>query len=324
MAPVSRRTPVTAAPRMLLAVLALLAPAACAARLDVDGARAQARVVRQVEAGPRVPGSAAHARVLEWLTAELARLGGRIERQSFTDTTLGRPLALTNVIASFGPRGTRAGEAAAPERPRIVLCAHWDSRPWADQDPDPAWRQRPVPGANDGASGVAVLLEVAERMNRTPPPVDVDLVFLDGEDQGRASEGQEFCLGARHYAASLEAGGPKPAAAFLFDMVGDRELEIHPETQSAGRAASLVALVLDGARATGARGFRPDPRYTITDDHIPLLDAGVPAVDIIDFDYPAWHTHRDLPDQTSAASLAEVARVAVWIVYRSPLARAVR
>jgi hypothetical protein len=94
--------------------------------------------------------------------------------------------------------------------------------------------------------------------------------------------------------------------------------------QSSERAANLVALVLDGARATGARQFRSDPRYSITDDHIPLLEAGVPAVDIIDFDYPAWHTHRDLPDQTSPASLAAVARVAAWIVYRSPLARAAR
>jgi len=298
--------------RLLVLAAALAAPAACASRLEVDGARAQARVVLQVAAGPRVPGQPAHERILGWLTAELARLGGRVERQAFSDSSLGRPLALTNVIARFGPRTGR----------RIVLCAHWDSRPWSDQDPDPAFRDTPVPGANDGASGVAVLLEVAERMHRRAPPVGVDLVFFDGEDQGRASAGQEFCLGARHYAAGFGAGGERPMAAFLFDMVGDRDLEIHPEVQSSERAANLVALVLDAARATGATQFRPDPRYAITDDHIPLLEAGVPAVDIIDFDYPAWHTHRDLPEQTSPASLAAVARVAAWIVYRSPLARA--
>lgn len=306
----------------------LILPAGCSARPEVDGARAQARVVSQVAAGARVPGSAAHARILEWMVAELTRLGGRIERQAFTDSSLGRPLALTNVIARFEPAGVRGGlREAAPGRaavPGIVLCAHWDSRPWADQDPDPAFRALPVPGANDGASGVAVLLEVAELMSRRPPPLPVDLVFFDGEDQGSASEPQGFCLGARHYARQLGATGEKPLAAFLFDMVGDRDLEIHPEVQSAERAANLVALVLEGARATGARQFKPDPRYSITDDHIPLLDAGVPAVDIIDFDYPAWHTHRDLPDQTSPASLAAVARVAAWIVYRSPLARATR
>jgi glutaminyl-peptide cyclotransferase len=303
-------------PLKVLALAAVLAaPAACAGRMEVDGERAQARVAHQVAAGARVPGSAAHARILDWLVAELVRLGGRVERQAFADSSLGRPLALTNVVARFGPR------AASP---RIVLCAHWDSRPWADQDPDTAFRSLPVPGANDGASGVAVLLEVAELMSRRPPPLGVDLVFFDGEDQGRASEGQEFCLGARHYAGRLLETGEKPVAAFLFDMVGDRDLEIHPEVQSAERAANLVALVLDGARATGARQFKSDPRYSVTDDHVPLLEAGVPAVDIIDFDYPAWHTHRDLPDQTSPASLAAVARVAAWIVYRSPLARAAR
>ena len=314
--------------RNLALALALAAPAACTARLEVDGERAQARVAFQVAAGARVPGSAAHARILEWLVGELTRLGGRVERQAFTDSSLGRSLALTNVIARFGPaaapggaRGAGPGRAGAPG---IVLCAHWDSRAWADQDPDPAFRALPVPGANDGASGVAVLLEVAELMSRRSPPLPVDLVFFDGEDQGRASESQGFCLGARHYARQLGPAGERPLAAFLFDMVGDRDLEIHPEVQSFERAANLVALVLEGARATGARQFKPDPRYSITDDHIPLLDAGVPAVDIIDFDYPAWHTHRDLPDQTSPASLAAVARVAAWIVYRSPLTRAAR
>jgi len=300
--------------RNLALAAALVVPVGCSARPEVNGVRAQARVAFQVATGARVPGSAAHARILNWLDVELTRLGGRVERQTFTDSSLGRPLVLTNVIAHFGP-------AAAPG---IVLCAHWDSRPWADQDPDPTFRVLPVPGANDGASGVAVLLEVAELMRRKSPPLPVDLVFFDGEDQGGANEPQGFCLGSRHYARQLGTMGEKPLAAFLFDMVGDRDLEIHPEVQSAERAANLVALVLEGARATGARQFKPDPRYSITDDHIPLLDAGVPAVDIIDFDYPAWHTHRDLPDQTSPASLAAVARVAAWIVYRSPLTRAAR
>jgi hypothetical protein len=315
--------------RNLVLAAALVVPAGCSARPEVDGVRAQARVVFQVAAGARVPGSAAHARILEWLDVELTRLGGRVERQAFTDSSLGRPLALTNVIAHFGPVAAPGGaREAGPGRdgaPGIVLCAHWDSRPWADQDPDPAFRALPVPGANDGASGVAVLLEVAELMRRRSPPLPVDLVFFDGEDQGGANEPQGFCLGARHYARQLGTRGEeKPLAAFLFDMVGDRDLEIHPEVQSAERAANLVALVLEGARATGARQFKSDPRYSITDDHIPLLEAGVPAVDIIDFDYPAWHTHRDLPDQTSPASLAAVARVAAWIVYRSPLTRAAR
>jgi Zn-dependent M28 family amino/carboxypeptidase len=279
----------------------------------VDGARAQARVVRQVEFGPRIPGTPGHAAMTAWLEGELARLGGRVERQAFTDSTLGRPLALVNFIARFGPARGR----------RIALAAHYDTRPWCDQDPDSANRRRPLPGANDAGSGVAVLLEVAELMHRRAPPVGVDLVFFDGEDQGRASQPQEFSLGARGYAARLPAPGDqaRPVAAFVFDMVGDKDLEIFPELQSSQRAANLCATVWDAARATSARGFREQPRYAITDDHVPLLEAGLPAADIIDFDYPAWHTLGDRPDQTSATSLAEVSRVAGWIVYRSPLAR---
>jgi Zn-dependent M28 family amino/carboxypeptidase len=278
----------------------------------VDGARALARVQRQVDAGPRIPGSPGHAVVRDWIAAELERLGGTVERQRFIDSTLARPLELTNVIGHFGPPAATSGR-------RLVLAAHYDTRPWSDQDPDSARRSDPVPGANDAGSGVAVLLEVAEVLSRRPPRVAVDLVFFDGEDQGGAERPEEFCLGARGYARRLP--DPRPTAAFIFDMIGDKDLGIYPEQRSATQASNLVALVLDGARSTGARGFHATPRYHLTDDHAPLLDAGVPAITIIDFDYPAWHTHRDTPDQVSAQSLAEVARVAVWLVEQSPLAR---
>lgn len=279
----------------------------------VDGTRAQARVERQVGFGPRIPGTPAHAAFRRWLEGELERLGGRVEEQSFTDSTLGHPLPIVNVRARWTPAG------GAAESRRIVLCAHYDSRAFADRDPDPARRHDPVPGANDGASGVAVLLEVAELMAKTRPPSGVELVFLDGEDQGRADRGEEFSLGAKGYAARL--GNDRPVAAFLFDMVGDRDLGIYVERTSRERAANLADLVLDAAQATGGRHFHPETRWTLVDDHVPLLDAGVPTVDIIDFDYPEWHTISDLPDRTSAASLAEVARVAAWLVYSSPLAR---
>jgi Zn-dependent M28 family amino/carboxypeptidase len=161
-------------------------------------------------------------------------------------------------------------------------------------------------------------------MSRRGPPVGVDLVFFDGEDQGEAARAEHFLLGSRAYAARLAAGpagDSRPAAAFLFDMVGDRDLQIYPEVQSAARASNLVSVVLAAARATSARHFHAVPRHALVDDHVPLLEAGIPAVDIIDFDYPAWHTHRDLPDQVSPESLAEVSRVAAWIVYRSALTR---
>jgi glutaminyl-peptide cyclotransferase len=296
---------------LLLALAAAGTSCAAAPPIDADGARALARVVHQVDAGPRIPGTPGHDAIRDWIAAELTRLGARVERQSFVDSSLGRPMALTNVIGHYAAHG---GSART-----IVLCAHYDTRPWCDQDPDPAYHDRPLPGANDAGSGVAVLLEVAEMLAKRPAAVNVDLVFFDGEDQGRATEPDEFSLGARGYAARLR--DPRPAAAFLFDMVGDKDLDIHPERNSVERASNLVAMVLDGARATRAHGFRSAPRHTLTDDHIPLLEAGLPTVDIIDFDYDAWHTHRDLPDQVSAASLAEVARVAGWLVYQSPIAR---
>lgn len=303
------------APVVLAVALAAAAalPAGCAERFAVDGERALARVRHQCDAGPRIAGTPGNAAIREWIAAECARLGARVERQAFVDSTLGRPLEVTNVIARFGPESGR----------RLVLCAHFDTRPWSDRDADTTMRSRPVPGANDGGSGVAVLLEVAELMSRRAPPTGVDLVFFDAEDLGRDDVPEEFCLGSKGYAARLPAKGDpsRPVAAFLFDMVGDRDLQIYVERNSSLRASNLAALVVEAARATGGRSFHDEVRWGLVDDHVRLLDAGLPAVDIVDFDYPAWHTHRDTPDQVSAASLAEVSRVAAWLVYRSPLAR---
>lgn len=301
--------------RAFLPLLLVAGGAACGAgpRFAVDGARAHRRVALQVEAGPRVPGTPGHEKIRRWIGAELARLGARVELQSFVDSTLGRPESLTNVIGRYGRRGL--GETRGP----LVLCAHYDTRPWCDQDPDPARRGDPMPGANDAGSGVAVLLEVAELLSKRAPPCEVELVFFDGEDQGRPDSPEGYSRGARGYAARLST--PLPRAAFLFDMVGDRDLAIHSEGTSVERASNLVDLTLAGARATSGRSFHREVRYHLTDDHIPLLDRGVPAVDIIDFDYDAWHTHLDLPDRVSPESLAEVSRVAAWLVYSSPISR---
>ena len=295
----------------MLAGLAL--PVSCAGKSNVNGERMLARVQVQCDAGPRVVGTAAHDRILEWIVSEATRCGGKVERQTFADSAAGRPLTLTNVIARFGPTGGR----------RILFCAHYDSRPWCDRDPDPAFHDQPVPGANDGGSGVAVLLELAELMKTNPPPVGVDLVFFDGEDLGTNDRPEEFCLGSRGYAARLPAPGDpaRPVAGFLLDMIGDRDLQVFHEQNSVARATNLTQLVAEAARATGARSFHDEAKWSIIDDHVPLLDAGLPTVDLIDFDYPAWHTHRDTPDQVSAASLAEVGRVVEWIAWRSVLAR---
>ena len=298
-------------------VLLVVPPASCqsgGAAFPVDGARAHARVVTQVEAGPRIPGSPGHAKTRAWIESELRRLGARVEVQRFMDSTRAEPFEVFNLIGRYAPQ--KAGDG---RHGPLVMAAHYDTRPWADEDPDSTRHREPVPGANDGGSGVAVLLELAELLHRRPPPCAVDLVFFDAEDLGTSGTSDQFSIGSRGYAARLTE--PLPRAAFVFDMVGSRTLAIYPERNSVARASNLASLVLEAARATGAAHFHPEPRYTVYDDHMPLLDRGVPAADIIDFDYAAWHTVGDLPDQVSGESLAEVARVGAWLVYSSPLGR---
>jgi len=298
---------------LLPLLLPLVLAASCTEPVGPDGVRALARVKQQVSFGPRVPGTPGHAALRAWLVAELERLGARVERQAFADTVAGQVWPLENVIARFGPAQGR----------RIALLAHYDTRPWSDKDPDISRRGEPLPGANDGGSGVAVLLEVAELLHVRAPAVGVDLVFLDGEDLGRPEAPDDYCRGSKGYARRLPAKGDaaRPVAGFVFDMVGDRDLGIWDEGYSASRATNLVDVVHEAARATRASHFHEGVRHTLIDDHIPLLEAGMPAVDIIDFDYAAWHTMADTPEQVSAESLAEVARVAAWIVFSSSLAR---
>jgi acetylornithine deacetylase/succinyl-diaminopimelate desuccinylase-like protein len=289
-----------------------LAASCTAPALEVDGKRALARVERQVAFGPRVPGTEAHDAMRQWLVDELTRLGAEVRVQTFRDTVFGEVRDLANVIGRFGPAGGRP----------ILLGAHWDTRWAADQDRERSGEA--VPGANDGGSGVAVLFEVAELMARRAPARGVELAFFDAEDQGQSTFPSGYSRGSKAYADSLApriADGTAPIAAFVFDMVGDRDLAIYPEGLSVERAANLVSLVLEAARRTGAKHFHDTPRGAIMDDHVPLQNAGIPAVDIIDYDYAAWHTTRDLPDMVSPESLAEVSAVAAWIVYRSPLSR---
>jgi len=259
-----------------------------------DGARALALLESQVAMGPRCPGSPGHRRARGWLLEQLAAAGARdITVDDFAGDCAGVPVPLSNIAADLGPRGD------AP----VLLAAHWDTRPWADRDPDPARRNEPIPGANDGASGVAVVLEVA-RVAR--PAVPVRVVLFDGEDLGRDHVG--YSQGARRFAGRLR--GVLPRWGLLLDMVGDAVLEIPREAYSERHAGEIVRKVWDAARALGHEAVFVDrPGPGIKDDHLALIEAGVPMVDLIDFDYPWWHTLGDTPDRCSAASLEAVGRV---------------
>jgi hypothetical protein len=274
-----------------------------------DSNRAFNDLAKQCAFGPRVPGSKAHADCLAFLLAQLRSCTDKVRTQPFAavEALRARAFRFTNIIASFGP-----------SRDRVLLCAHWDSRAWADSDPEPKNRRKPVPGANDGASGAAVLLEMARLFKQNPPPIGVDLVWFDGEDGGLQERPDTWCLGSKYFAASL-VQGLKPRAAVLIDMVGDRDLHLPVERNSQRYAPQLVQRIWGAAKRLGLPAFDPAPGYEIVDDHLELLNVGIPSVDIIDLDYPNYHTIGDTADKCSAESLWTVGHLLVHVVYNPGL-----
>ncbi|MHB9133189.1 MAG: M28 family peptidase [Armatimonadota bacterium] len=267
-----------------------------------DKTRAWADLVRQVAFGYRIPGTDAHKQTRDWLVRQLKPFAAAVTLQPFTHLLGGRETRMWNIIA------TLPGTGKAP-RELVLLCAHWDTRPTADKDPDPALRKLPIDGANDGASGVAVMLEIARQLKAHPVACDVVIVLFDGEDYGPKLD--NMLLGSKYYAAHLPQR--KPDWGVLLDMVGDKDLHIYREPSSDKAARWVNNMVFRAARemgyleAEGGSGFVDGPyTYEITDDHTPLNAAGVPTIDLIDFDYPAWHTRADKVDQCSADSLEKV------------------
>ncbi len=263
-------------------------------------------VTEQLAFGPRVPNTEGHRRAGDWIHQRLEARADAVEVQAFTHVTAqGDTLRLRNFIGRFRPE----------RKDRVLFLAHWDTRPHADKSPNLADQQRPVPGANDGASGVAVLLGVADALKKQPPAgVGVDLLFVDGEDYGDFTDGRDVLLGSKHYAAGLVADS-RPLFAVLLDMVGDKDLRIEQEGYSVERAPEVVERVWAKARELGhQRNFVATVGTPITDDHVPLLDVSVRAIDVIDLDYPWHHTTEDTADKVTARSLQIVGDVVVALV----------
>jgi glutaminyl-peptide cyclotransferase len=256
-----------------------------------DGQRAYQDVLAQVAFGPRTPGSQAHAKAIVYIQDELHKAGWQTELQE----TTWQGFAVKNIIAS-----------RTNESPQIIVGAHYDSRLLADQDPGPG-RSGPVPGANDGASGVAVLLEMARTLPSESIPVW--LVFFDAEDNG-GLDGRVWIMGSRAFVAALTV---RPRAAVILDMVGDADLNIYIERNS---DAKLITEIWTQAASLGhEQQFIQVIKYSMLDDHTPFLEAGIPAIDIIDFDYPYWHTAADTPDKLSSRSLQIVGEtVRAWLM----------
>jgi Zn-dependent M28 family amino/carboxypeptidase len=211
-------------------------------------------------------------------------------------------VTLENVVAVFG--------AESPVR--LLLGAHWDTRPAADRDPDPARRDLPVLGANDGASGTAVLLEVARALAAEPPRIGVDLVFFDGEDSGVNDQPETFALGSQRFVADHPAY--RPSLVVVVDMVGRRGSRFLREANSDLLARPAVSTLWRIAADLGGEAFVDSAGPAMWDDHIAFLQAGIPAVDVIDPGDPAWHTTSDLPENCSEEVLAEVGRVLLELV----------
>jgi len=261
---------------------------------------------RQCEFGARVPGTEAHLKCKDYLVETLRKYADHVTLQPFKATVEpGKsPATCYNIIANFHSNKSR----------RMLLCAHWDTRPWADRDPDPANHKKPVPGANDGASGVAVLLEVARIISIAEPKYGVDIVFFDAEDFGSYGQNHTWALGSKQFAQNA-VKSYQPEFGILLDLIGDADQQLYIEQNSYQYARKIVDKVWNMAEQMGIPEFIPEVKFDVYDDHLNLLEVGIQTIDIIDFDYKYWHTVEDTPDKCSPRSLGNVGRVLLGILY---------
>ena len=291
--------------RLLIASLLVLT--ACKGREPkagkFDGEAALRYAKAQLDFGPRIPGTAGAQRAGDWIVKEMTQRADTVIVQTWTHTTLdGKQLPMRNILARYNP-------GAAD---RILYVTHWDTRPVSDQAENPDDRKLPVPGANDGASGVGLFVALGDALKKNPPAGGVDLLFVDGEDYGEFDETlADVLIGSAYFARNPPDSAYKPIFGVLWDMIGDRDLAIRKEGYSLQRAPEVVDRVWSKAAELGHdRIFLPAEQGAITDDHVPLLDAGMRVIDVIDLDYPYHHRPSDTLDKISARSLSIVGEVA--------------
>lgn len=273
-----------------------IVPTTVSASAQFDGQRAMQHAAAQMQWVPRDTGSLGWQQCGDYIIAQLKNQGWQVEEQPFDY----KSVRCRNIIGKHG------------SGPQIIIGAHYDSRRRADQDPDPAKRDEPVPAANDGASGVAVLLELARVLQPEHLGHEIWLAAFDAEDNGDL-DGWEWTVGSAYMANSL---AQSPAAVVVVDMIGDADQQIYYEQNS---DVPIREAIWSVARDLGHVSFVPQPRYSMIDDHTPFLQRGFRAVDLIDFDYPYWHTTADTLDKISAASLASVGQtLELWLRRGAP------
>lgn len=271
--------------------------------LTFSGDRALVRVQQQLEFGPRAPGSPGHKEMGDWLIEQLTELNWEVYIQRF------------NPVEDVEGRNFMA---VSGQGPTVIIAAHYDTRMLADNDPDPVLRGNPVPGANDGGSGVAVLLELARTVNVAQTNRTVCLVFFDAEDNGRIP-GWDWILGSRYFVSKLSAlpRCSDPEMAVIVDMVGDADQQIRREQNGTERLNDAIWSL--ASELDTDEWIIDEQGFSLIDDHRPFLDAGIPAITIIDFDYPYWHTTADTLDKVSNESLERVGRLLeIWLERGAP------
>jgi len=281
----------------------------------IDGDRAYGYLKSICAIGPRIAGSPANARQLKLAADHFKAKGATLREQPFSTRhpLSGKKVEMVNLVASFFPDRTE----------RVVLAAHYDTRPFPDREPDPAKRRNPFIGANDGASGVALLMEIANHLTESSTPWGVDLVLLDGEElvyeDDNGNKAGDYFLGSKEFSRRYKAeqrksSKPRYVAGMVLDMVASKEIQIPVELGSNRLAPSLVREVWGVADKMNSKAFVQNLGTEVLDDHLAMNAAGIPTIDIIDFEYPSWHTANDVPEECSAESLKEVGRVVTaWL-----------
>ncbi len=277
-----------------------------------DAKRAMGYLEAVCKIGPRMSGTEGMKKQQELLEKHFKDLGGKVEYQRFTarQRSVRNPVEMANLIVSWQPEIAR----------RVIICSHYDTRPIADQEPDPRKWREPFVSANDGGSGVALLMELAHHMKGLKTNVGVDFVFFDGEEYIFDHNNDEYFFGSKHFGEEYRKNRAKDKklylGAVLLDMIGGKRARFPIEQNSWGKAQDLVKDVWKIAAELKCPAFRSDAfsKFDVEDDHIPLNTAGIPAIDIIDFDYVHWHRLTDVPENCSGDSLEQVAKVlSVWL-----------
>ena len=275
-----------------------------------SGENAFKHLIKQCSFGPRKPGSEGHKNTLNYYLKTFNGLADTVFTQSFEDEMprTRAKVEMNNVIAQFN-RGSAK---------QIMISAHWDTRPWADTG-SIMKKEMPILGANDGASGVAVIIELAYIFKQNPPPIGVSLVLFDAEDYGVPGDSWTYCKGSQYFARNLPISYPE--YGINIDMIADRQPEFYIERISYQQNASLVLELWELSEDLGLKAFKKQAKDSIFDDHVPLYEiAGIPAINIIDFDYPNdktnyWHTHNDIVQNCSPNGLYQVGTLLVNHIY---------